>query len=141
MSMFAKFSLIEYIKTLCATSITEVKNIVLSNGEDLFPDTMTPLIVVEQMPDISSISKGSGFDLFIIRMMHPQTTNDIIYEIMFNKLTDPFKKGVKSSYSSSGISTNDFFTYQDGSENKSGRQNAGSRLFYKQFLVYAPKTN
>jgi len=142
MSMFAKFSLRDYIEYLNTDMSMGLVSVRLSDGTDLMAEADCPCVSIEQLPDIATVSSDSGFDIFIVRLFHARILNDIDIEILFNKLTGEFKKGgAWNEYEHADIKARDHFIYQDGSENKSGIQSSGNKLFYKQFMVYSPKTN
>jgi hypothetical protein len=101
-------------------------------------------IGVYQLEDIQTQSQGHAFDIFVIRYFYSASTSftEMDAEVAFGKLSEPFKKKIEgATYIHAGKTYFDDFEYISGSENKAGRQTTGSKLPFKQFTVYSPKTN
>jgi len=144
-SIAAKFSLRSLI--LENWSVLKLKTanscfIDIANDTKLAADC--PFVGIYQLPDIATGARGGAFDPFVIRYYYSATAafEEMDAEIAFGALTNIFKHGIeRREYSRGGIKYLDDFEYVNGTESKAGRQTTGSKLPYKQFTVFAPKTN
>jgi len=145
MSIAAKFSLRNIILGM-ASEISLKTNIscFIDVSTDTKASTDCNFVGVYQLEDIQTGASGHAFDVFVIRYFYSATVvfTEMDAEVAFGRLASVFKKKVEGAeYVHAGITYYDDFEYISGSENKAGRQTSGSKLPFKQFTVYSPKTN